>query len=81
MQKIIGSIIVISVCTALGFEKSRELQLHLKELEELKRLFMIIHSELKVTKATLSEIFLKVSKKTETPYKEWLKNLAKAKLL
>ena len=77
MQKIIGSIIVISVCTALGFEKSRELQLHLKELEELKRLFMIIHSELKVTKATLSEIFLKVSKKTETPYKEWLKNLAK----
>ena len=77
MQKIIGSIIVISVCTAFGFEKSRELQLHLKELEELKRLFMIIHSELKVTKATLSEIFLKVSKKTETLYKEWLKNLAK----
>lgn len=67
---------VIAVCTALGFEKSRELQMHLKELEELKRLFMIIHSELKVTKATMSEIFLKVSKKTETPYKEWLKELA-----
>ena len=37
---------------------------------------MIIHSELKVTKATMYEIFLKVSKKTETPYKEWLKELA-----
>ncbi len=76
MQKVIGSIMVIAVCTALGFEKSRELQMHLKELEELKRLFMIIHSELKVTKATMYEIFLKVSKKTETPYKEWLKELA-----
>jgi len=68
---------VIAVCTALGFEKSRELQMHLKQLEELKRLFMIIHNELKVTKATLSEIFLKASKKTETPYKEWLNKLAK----
>ena len=77
MQKVIGSIMVIAVCTALGFEKSRELQLHLKELEELKRLFMIIHSELKFTKATLSEIFFKISKKTEMPYKEWLNNLAK----
>jgi len=77
MQKVIGSIMVIAVCTALGFEKSRELQMHLKQLEELKRLFMIIHNELKVTKATLSEIFLKASKKTETPYKEWLKKLAK----
>lgn len=77
MQKVIGSIMVIAVCTALGFEKSRELQLHLKELEELKRLFMMIHGELKATKATLSEIFMKVSKKTETLYKEWLKNLAK----
>jgi len=77
MQKVIGSIMVIAVCTALGFEKSRELQMHLKQLEELKRLFMIIHNELKVTKATLSEIFLKASKKTETPYKEWLNKLAK----
>jgi len=68
---------VIAVCTALGFEKSRELQMHLKQQEELKRLFMIIHNELKVTKATLSEIFLKASKKTETPYKEWLNKLAK----
>ena len=68
---------VIAVCTALGFEKSRELQLHLNELEELKRLFLIIHSELKITKATLSEIFKKVSKKTEMQYKEWLEDLAK----
>ena len=65
MQKIIGGIIVIAVCTALGFEKGRELHVHLNELEELKRLFLIIQSELKITKATLSEIFLKVSKKTE----------------
>lgn len=77
MQKIVGSIIVIAVCTALGFEKSKELQQHLKELEELKRLFTILHNELEYTKATLSEVFLKTSKKTEAPYKEWLTDLAK----
>ena len=67
---------MIAVCTALGFEKGRELHVHLNELEELKRLFLIIQSELKITKATLSEIFLKVSKKTEEPYRGWLKYLA-----
>lgn len=77
MQKVIGSIIVIAVCTVLGFEKSRELQFHLKELEELKRLFTILHSELVYTKATLSEVFFKISKKTEEPYKCWLIDLAK----
>lgn len=77
MQKVIGSIVVIAVCTALGFEKSRELQLHLKELEGLKRLFTILHNELVYTKATLSEVFWVVSKKTEEPYKEWLMDLAK----
>lgn len=77
MQKIIGSIIVIAVCTAMGFEKSKELQQHLKELEGLKRLFTILHSELVYTKAALSEVFLKTSKKTEEPYKNWLLDLAK----
>lgn len=76
MQKIIGSIIVVAVCTVMGFEKSRELQLHLKELEELKKMFTILKGELQYTRAPFSEMFFKISKKTEGIYKEWLIHLS-----
>ena len=72
MQKVIGSIMVIAVCTALGFEKSRELQLHLNSLEELKKLFTLLKSEVQYTKAPFSEVFLKLSKKMDGIYKDWL---------
>ena len=76
MQKIIGSIIVVAVCTVMGFEKSRELQLHLKELEELKKMFTILKGELQYTRAPFSEMFFKISKKIEGIYKEWLIHLS-----
>lgn len=72
MQRIIGSIMVIAVCTALGFEKSRELQLHLNSLEELKKLFTLLKSEVQYTKAPFAEVFLKLSKKMNGSYKDWL---------
>lgn len=77
MLKIVGSIMVIAMCTTLGFEKSMELQKHLKELEELKRIFVILRSELVYSKVMFSEVFFKISKKTEGLYKEWLIDLAK----
>ena len=77
MQKIMGSIIVIVTCTAFGFEKSRELQFRLKELEELKKMFTILKSEMQYTRAPFSELFFKISRKMEGIYKEWLIRLSK----
>lgn len=77
MQKVIGSIIVVTTCTVLGFEKSRELQLHLKELEELKKVFTLFRSEMQYTKATFSELFMKISKKLDGMYRCWFEELAK----
>ena len=76
MQKVIGSVMIIVACTAMGFEKSRELQRHLKELEELKRIFTLIQSELQYTKAAFAEVFFKISRKTDGKYKKWLRELA-----
>ena len=67
---------IIVACTAMGFEKSRELQRHLKELEELKRIFTLIQSELQYTKAAFAEVFFKISRKTDGKYKKWLRELA-----
>lgn len=77
MLKIIGSIFIITATTGIGFSKSKELQNHLNTLEELKKLFCLLRSELQYTHAPFVEVFSKISTKTSTPYKEWLSNLSK----
>lgn len=76
MLKIIGSIFIITATTGIGFSKSKELQNHLNTLEELKKLFCLIRSELQYTHAPFTEVFSKIGTKTSTPYREWISSLS-----
>ena len=76
MLKIIGSIFIITATTCIGFSKSNEMQCYLHELEELKKLFCLLQSELQYTHAPFAEVFSKISTKTSTSYREWLSNLS-----
>lgn len=76
MLKLIGSIFIISATTGIGFSKSKELQSHLKTLEELKKLFSLLRSELQYTHAPFVEVFSKISTKTSTTYQEWMSHLS-----
>jgi stage III sporulation protein AB len=75
MLKFIGSILIITATTCIGFSKSNEMQRHLHELEELKKLFCLLRSELQYTHSPFAEVFYKISTKTSSSYKEWLSNL------
>ena len=57
MFKIIGGMLIVLTCTALGVEKSRELSLHRRELEELQRLFTLIQKKLEYMRIPLEELF------------------------
>lgn len=76
MQKLIGSILIIFACSAIGFEKSYEMQLHLKELETLKNVFVLLKKEIQYTRVPLAELFLKISKKMEGGCSCWLEELS-----
>lgn len=76
MYKIIGSILIILATTGMGFSKSNEMKQHLKELEELKKVFYLIRSELQYTRAPFAELFLKVSQKTSAPFRNWLADVS-----
>lgn len=76
MHKIIGSILVILACTGIGFARGHDLQIHLKELEELKRIFLWIRSEIQYNKIPFSEVFWKIENKTSGNFKLWLQTLA-----
>ena len=77
MFKIVGSIVVIFSCTMIGFEKSKEMTKHRKELEELQRIFTRIQIELEYMSTPFGELFLKIQNKTEGKFKRWMQDISK----
>ena len=71
-MKLIGSILILASCTGFGFSKSRGMQCHLNELEEVKKIFYLLKSELQYTRAPFSEVFDKIGQKAREPFRSWL---------
>lgn len=67
---------IIGASSGIGFTKSNDLQSHLNEMEEMKKLFYLLRSELQYTRAPFAETFYKISSKTKSPYKEWFSKLS-----
>ena len=76
MYKWLGSILIIASCTGIGFSKSQDMRKHLEELEELKKLFYLLKSELQYTRAPFAEVFEKIGRKANPPFDSWLFVLA-----
>lgn len=77
MLKIVGCIMVVLTSTAIGYEKSKEISIHRRELEELQRIFMMIQAELEHLKTPFGELFLKIQNRTEGKYKLWMNDIGK----
>ncbi len=57
MFKILGAMLIVFSCTAWGVEKSRELSMHRKELEELQTIFTLIQTKIEYIKMPFAELF------------------------
>lgn len=77
MQKIVGSILIVAASTGIGFLKGMDMQKYLKELQELKQLFLMLRSEIKYTKAPLGEAFFHIGKRLEGSFGKWLLMVAR----
>ena len=75
MLKWIGSVFILLAAGGIGFSKSYDMEKHLEQLEELKKLFYLLRSELQYTKAPFAEVFEKMATKTVEPYQAWLQYL------
>ena len=76
MYKWIGYVLIIAACSGIGISKGQEMERHLEALEELKKLFYLLRSELKYTRAPFAELFQKISPKVAEPYSNWLRRLS-----
>lgn len=75
MIKVAGAILVILSSSAIGFQKSHVYGLNIKELEELRQIFMLFQVELTYGRQTMFEIFQKLTDLTDGIWKDWLKLL------
>lgn len=75
MLKLIGCICVLVSSFCIGMNRSEDLKRHLESLEELKKIFCILRSELEYTRAPFSELFEKMIKKVSINFAKWLHEL------
>lgn len=71
-MKLIGVCCIIAACGGMGFGKGAELSMELSELQELRKIFFMLRSEVDYTKAPLGEAFDHISGRTEGNYHKWL---------
>lgn len=77
MQKFIGSILIILSASALGVIKGQELQKRLSDMLEIKRIFIILKSQIEYTRSTFPAVFGQMARRCDGIYKEWLLYLAR----
>ena len=77
MQKIIGSIFIIVAGTGLGFYRGKEMQERLSEMQEVKRVFLLLKSHIRYTRAPFASAFKCIAQRSNGICRDWLLFLAK----
>lgn len=72
MLKLTGAMLIVFATTGMGIAKGRELQMYLKELEQLRQVFLMLKSEIKYTKSPLGEAFFHIGKRIGKEQGTWL---------
>ncbi len=76
MVRILGLFCIVAACGGLGYRKGAELSMELRELQELRKIFLMLRSEIEYTKAPLGEAFYHIGGRTYGVYRAWLLFLA-----
>ncbi len=76
MQRIIGSVLIISATTMAGIMYGNNLKEYVKKLLDIRQILQMIQGEMSYTTAPLGNIFYDLSRKVREPYKSWLKSIS-----
>ena len=76
MQKLIGSVLIITATAGAGYIYGAELKKYLEKIQYLRYIAGLLKGEIEYTGAPLSEIFFSVSERVKEPYKTWLRQTA-----
>lgn len=69
MLKVVGSILVIFGCAAIGFYMVERMKRHVNELEQVKKQLLFMEGEVRVGFRTVKDIFAQLEQRTEGNWK------------
>ena len=78
MGRIIGAVLVITACSAMGLSMSRRISGRYRELVEWKRILGLIEGRIRFGGGTLREIFTELAEKEGAPYDRFFAHTAAA---
>lgn len=78
MAKIIGCILMITGCSAIGFWRAECMRRRLQEMHELKRYVLFMKGEICCQNHTLPETFLELEKKAKGIWGKFFHNIARS---
>ena len=73
MQRLLGSLLIITATTCGGLLYSAELKEYLDKLLYIRHVIYLIQGEMEYTNAPLGEVFGKISLRVKEPYSRWMK--------
>ncbi len=76
MLKGIGIICMIAASAGMGYKKGADLTRELSELQEIRRIFLMLRSEVEYAKSPMDDAFYQIGERLSGYYKRWLCFLA-----
>ena len=76
MQKFIGAALIIAASAGIGYQKGIHLSRSLEEMQELRRIFLMLRGEVEYTKTPFREAFFQIGDRTSGKYQRWMFQLA-----
>ncbi len=81
LLKIVGAILTISSCSALGFYFSNELNVRIKQLRELRKFVTILRGEIRYGGTPLPEAIENLARRSPGAFQDFLSNTSEALLI
>lgn len=76
MLKLLGIVLVVFSCTAMGWNQSIAVENRLRQLREIEKLVHLILGEITYRKEALPEVLLHTSRKAASPFDVFLREVA-----
>lgn len=77
MTKLIGAILVVSSCSALGCYFSNEVKTRINNLKEIKKILILLRGDIEYANTALPEAIQALSRRHNGTYKRFLTNVSK----
>lgn len=77
LLRMVGSIMIICGCSAMGFSLSNDYTLRIRQLEQMNRVLLLLEGEIRYHNSGISEALLKISKMSNGIFSTFFINVVK----